>query len=56
MSICVSHTKSAAVLRKRGIGYMHDAVEYMKPVFHILFLRCGRGKDISICFLSSVNK
>ena len=29
MSICVSHTKSAAVLRKRGIGYM-------KAVFYIL--------------------
>ena len=62
MSIGVSHTKSAAVLRKRGIGYM-------KAVFYILiftlwpsdskssrlyeagflypvFLRCGRGKDI----------
>ena len=63
MSICVSHTKSAAVLRKRGIGYM-------KAVFYILiftlwpsdskssrlyeagflypvFLRCGRGKDMA---------
>ena len=29
MSICVSHTKNAAVLRKRGIGYM-------KAVFYIL--------------------
>ena len=29
MSICVSHMNSAAVLRKRGIGYM-------KAVFYIL--------------------
>ena len=61
MSIRVFHTKSAAVLRKTGIGYM-KAVFYIliftlwpsdskssrlyEAGFYILFLRCGRGKDI----------
>ena len=50
MSICVSHTKSAAVPRKRGIGYMKalwfKIIEAMWSRFLYPFFSCGREKDI----------